>query len=36
MFQLTQGQYNAIKLAIEWYYDPHRKPAFFLCGSAGT
>lgn len=36
MFQLTQGQYDAIKLAIEWYYNPRKKPAFFLCGSAGT
>ena len=36
MFKLTNEQYNAIKLAIEWYYNPHKKPAFFLCGSAGT
>lgn len=36
MLQLTQGQQIAIKKAIEWYYDPHKKPAFFLCGSAGT
>lgn len=36
MFQLTKGQQFAIKKAIEWYYDPNKKPAFFLCGSAGT
>ena len=36
MFQLTQGQYDAIRMAIEWYYNSHKKPAFFLCGSAGT
>ncbi len=36
MFKLTPEQYNAIKMAIEWYYDPHKEIDFYLCGSAGT
>ena len=36
MFQLNEGQLSAIHKAIEWYYNPNKKPSFFLCGYAGT
>lgn len=35
-FQLNDQQSEAIRKAIKWYYDPHKKPIFVLSGFAGS
>lgn len=35
-FKLNKGQSEGIKKAINWFFDPNKKPLFLLCGFAGT